>query len=315
MSDPTSYSSLRDLKRAKGSAPSQGWQGPRTKWSGAREHSTSYVDPHPAPAPVPGPSTPYSSGPYGAPNQQNVASGISGDPGASRTRDAGSRFADRYAGQRSYSAADAAPAERAEPKRGGSWSSWLGGKSEQEQAHASHPPPAGHSSQQPRTHDTMPERPRRGRYIPPSERKPGDPMFEPAARPPPRGPRTTDPDDEDEEPDPNDNSWGAWAARQTKAANVMMQTASEKLNDGWDSVNDANKRDKVGSVALGASGKRKAAAPSLAGVRSGEQQPHILARPSVPQLSILRSALRSHTLTYRHCPASARARPRLRAAQ
>ncbi|CAK9782081.1 hypothetical protein CC85DRAFT_331266 [Cutaneotrichosporon oleaginosum] len=252
--------SLRDLRRAKNSAPSQGWQGPRTKWSGARENSTSYVDPPPPASPSGSTSAnPYaSSGPYAsALHQQNVASGAT-DAGHSRTRDASSRFAERYAGQRSYSA-DPVAAVADQPKRGNSWSSWLGGKEKTEPAHSRTSSSNSPTPDKPRgSHDDdrLPERPRRGRYIPPSERKPGDPMFEPVAPPPRRGPRTSDP--EDDEPDPDDNSWGAWAARQTKAANAMMQTASEKLNEGWDSVNDAGKRDKaltsVGNGAAKAAG-------------------------------------------------------------
>ncbi|BEI87100.1 hypothetical protein CcaverHIS002_0704460 [Cutaneotrichosporon cavernicola] len=250
-----SNSSFRDMIRAKNSAPSQGWQGPRTKWSGTRDNSSSYVDPHPAPPSGPSSANPYSSsGPYASSHQQNVASGINDDAGHSRSRDAGSRFAERYSGQRNHRT-DPPPAE---PKKGG-WSSWLGGNK------SSEPKPTDSRAHEPeqKSHSRgseerqMPDRPRRGRYIPPSERKPGDPMFEPVAPPPKRGPRTTDSDDEDE-PDPNDNSWGAWASRQTKAANVMMQQASDKLNEGWDSVNDANKRDKaltnVGNGAVNAAG-------------------------------------------------------------
>lgn len=294
---PESYSSLRDLKRAKGSAPSQGWQGPRTKWSGARDHSSSYIDPLPsASAPAPSSGNPYASSgnpyasssgggnPYASSSsqQQNLASGV--EPSHSRTRDAGSRFAERYAGQRSYSSADpsSTPAAVEAPKRGNSWGSWLGGNKSHEPethtqgraspsqhgAHGSRPMSGSSSSSSTRGHapsrpeaqkqsswsswlpgshhedeHAMPDRPRRGRYIPPSERKPGDPMFEPVKPPPRRGPRTSE--DDDDEPDPEDNSWSAWAARQTKAANAVMQGASDKLNEGWDSVNDANKRDKV----------------------------------------------------------------------
>jgi hypothetical protein len=279
----TDSHSLRDLRRAKNAAPSQGWQGPKTKWSGARDTSSSYVDPHPAGPSAPSSanpyasSGPYSSGPYAsASQQQNVASGIDTN---SRAHNASSRFAERYAGQRSYSA-DPVAAVAEQPKRGNSWSSWLGGGKSAEPkaepapshtpAHArSHERSATQPEHKPETKSSwgwgkgahedehkMPDRPRRGRYIPPSERKPGDPMFEPVAPPPQRGKRVSE--DDDDEPDPSDNSWGAWAARQQKAANAMMQTASDKLNEGWDSVNDANKRDQaltsVGNGAAKAAG-------------------------------------------------------------
>lgn len=60
--------------------------------------------------------------------------------------------------------------------------------------------------------------------------------------------------EDDDEPDEDDNSWAGWAAKQQRQAAAVLGGAAESVGQtvqsGWDTVNDAHRRDQV-SVSVG----------------------------------------------------------------
>lgn len=217
MSDPASFSSLRDLRKGS-KGPSKGYVGPKVGWSGARREDE--------PARSNSNSVPPTDYSYSNSNANSHS-----NPQTQHHT----------------------PAYR-EPREHTTTSFSSLQKKSQGSSHGAHAAPAASGSHgwfskgEKKVEATSSGR----RYIPPSEREPGQDMF--SGRPKQR--KTGGDESEDDEHAPAE-SWGEWFAEKQKTVTTAINGAAVTVNDsvqtGWENVNDSQKRDKVvGGIGTGA---------------------------------------------------------------